>query len=227
MQPLKVTFRLSAPMVLPDRPIHLDSLIAHAAFRLAERGGAENPLEATHDLPLARETGDGDAWVWQASQVMIRRSGEAFATTHTRRYDLNRWAEDKARGYWRGAVDKIPQGSGRAKAFMFTVPMCYVESAEAWCIGDRDMIADLLRGEIHSLGKLGRIGWGRVKEITVAEAPIGEADWWRRRTLPECMRALCLPEHYAATASVIPPYWDRANWQAAWEYDGASAPASL
>jgi CRISPR type IV-associated protein Csf3 len=221
MIPLRIDITLSTPMVVPDRPLHLDSLLAWSVFRLASKSGAEDPLAAIHELPLERHQ-VGDAWVWKASQFDLETEGGIFWNHHVRRFDMNQWAEDRERGVWEGRKEVIPIGTGPQKAFSFVQAVVLVRRATAWCIGDADIVTALLRDEVYALGRKSGTGWGRVRTIEVTPAPAEEADHWRRRALPQAMEEIKLPGHFAGTAAVIPPYWDRRGWQPAWEFDASA-----
>ena len=227
MKPLRITFTLRSPMVLPERPIHLDSIVGCAAYRNAERSGAADPRTELDSLPFARATGPDGQWVWQASQLLLEQEGGIFWTHYVRSYEVNAWAAGRERGHWQGNKNAIRVGSGPMKAFAITQPMGHIRRAVAWGVGDADAIDFLLRQEIVALGRNTRQGWGRIDSIAIEDAPAGEEGFWQRRVLPQSLGEFKLPGHYAGTASVRPPYWDRSQWQPIWEYEPEPAPANV
>ena len=223
MKPLKITFRLQTPMVVPERALHFDALVGAAIYKIAERAGADDPLAASEDLPLGRLVGPDGRWCWQASQLQLIRNGGVFWQHYVRRFALSQWADDRARGAWEGRKEAIPIGSGPQKAYALVQPLAWVSSATAWCIGDAEALGSLLRSEIFALGRNTRMGWGRIREITIEDAPQGEVDWWRRRTIPSSCPTERLPGHFAAMATMRPPYWERGARQEVYEFAEGSA----
>lgn len=235
MKPLRITFRLSGQTVAPDRPLHLDALLAFAAFQSAVGGLADMPpckekdaelIRATEVLPLDKIVGEDGEWCWKASQLHFAQIGGIEWHQYTRRYEINRWAADSIRGYWRSdrtkGKDVIAQSTGSMKSFLLQQPLAQFDSATAWCVGDRDAVEAMLRGHVYSLGRSRRMGWGRIAETIVEVAPEAEAGFWARRTLPASLEAQQLPGHFVGTATVRPPYWDRAARRAVLEFDASA-----
>jgi len=226
MKPLRITFNLSTPMVVPERPLHLDGILGAAMFRVAVRGNSPDPVAESanlgHLLEVAGDVGQENAWVWKASQLQFEQRGGIFWHHYVRRYEMNQWAEDKALGYWEGNKDVIPVGTGHQKGFSLQQPLAWITEAIGWCVGDGDFIETLLREEIDALGRNTRMGWGRVSSVKVEEAAADEIFNWRMRTLPISLEGERMPGHYPATANIRPPYWDRARWQTALEFDASA-----
>jgi CRISPR type IV-associated protein Csf3 len=212
-------------MVVPERPIHFDSLVAAAAFKTAQKAGEADPLQALDDLPFAKQAAPSGAWVWQASQIHLHGEGGVFWNHYVRKFEMARWAGDKLRGVWTGNKSTIAVGTGQQKAFSLNQPLQHIAKAVAYCVGDKDIIQALLESEIHALGRNIRMGWGRIHTLEVTDADPGENDLWRQRALPREMDDMILPGHFLGTANVRPPYFDRESWQTAWEYE-ASAPVA-
>lgn len=205
MQPIKVTFHLVSPMVAPDRPIHLDALLAWAAVH---RAGGD--LSALGSLPLDWWNGDGE-WVWKASVVVpevIHRDRMPMA----RPFDP--WTGGADRGeVFHGGAD-LPAGekgsTGPYKAYFLSYSLLQAPRAFAWAVGDREAVADLL-GELDHLGKLGRIGLGEIASVDVVGDPEAEA-MWRLRTM-----ASPVDGYHRSVGTVRPPYWDRSGRRECWE----------
>ena len=212
-------------MVVPERPIHFDSVVGAAVFKTAQKAGEEDPLKALDDLPFEKHVSASGAWVWKASQIHLEGDGGVFWNHYVRKYEMARWAGDKLKGIWTGNKNSIAIGTGPQKAYSLNQPLQHIKKAVAFCVGDEDIIKALLESEIHALGRNIRMGWGRIHTLEVAVADPGEEDLWRQRALPKEMEDIVLPGHFLGTANVRPPYFDRTSWQTAWEYE-ASAPVA-
>lgn len=210
MKALRITWRLSSHMVLPERGIHLDNLIGHAAVRSAEECGDENPLETLADLPFEKAVGADGQWVWKASQLALNRIGSVQWHSFVRRHERTRWGEDRDRGICIGKADAPPEGTGDKKAYLLYQPLVQVQSVQAWCVGEPDMVEGLL-GTIRTIGRSDRMGWGTVRDMVVEEAPEREKEFWRYRSLPDSLADLRMPGHRKAHTTVRPPYWNRAE----------------
>src|SRR5207249_12080944 len=57
MTPLRITWRLKTPIVVRERPYHLDDLL--------------NRQVGSFDAMRVERAGDGDRWVWKASHLLI------------------------------------------------------------------------------------------------------------------------------------------------------------
>ena len=214
-------------MVAPDRPLHLDALVASAAYKSAERAEAENPLAAIDELPLGEIHRSGKArGIWQASQLHLEQVGPIYWNHYVRRHEISTWADSKQKGHWRGNRDEIPMGSGPQKGFSFYQPLINVKRAIAWCVGEEEALRVLLESEIISLGRNGRAGFGRVNKIDITPCSENENEFWRRRALPLDLQEYKLPGHYKGTANCRAPYWDRSTWEQAWEYEVETPAAS-
>lgn len=206
---LVVTFRLRSHTVLPERPIHLDGVIAYAMVTAAARAGHPNPLETQSELPLEKAVADNGEWVWKASVVHLIQQGGIQWHHHVRSFEPHVWAADRERCRWQGKTTRANDATGHQKAYVFNTPLVFAPMAKAWCVGDRDGIQSLLTSEVHHLGRNGRVGCGWIDSIEVEEATSDEAEHWRRRCLSESLGAHKLPEHCRGHATMHPPYWDR------------------
>jgi CRISPR type IV-associated protein Csf3 len=86
MKPFRVTWRLSQPVCLSERPLHLDALLAWARVREAVDAGmtARQALSTQDDLPLERAV-KGDSQVWMASALIFKFRSAPFLVQMTRR----------------------------------------------------------------------------------------------------------------------------------------------
>jgi len=200
-------------MVLPTRPIHLDSLLAAALVSRAMATNAPDPYSEQEKLPLRKE-GAGPDWVWCASQVFFDKTNQQ-SVAMVRPYQMMDWAERFGK-VWTGKRNVIPQGTGPMKSEQIFLPIADVTNVQAWGVGDIDLVRQLL-SELTGLGKVTRNGWGRIDQIDVVPDDLAEINW-RRRSLPASMSHLALPQHVEGTGNVRPPYFQRRNWQPLLEY---------
>ncbi len=196
MQPLKITFQLASPVVIPENPIHFDGVLARAAV---ERAGFD--LTAQDHLPLDRYT-CGDAYVWKASWVEFTGISNRWMVDSIRRFEPWQRARDQLHGALR-TFKKITPGTGPDKAYQFFTPVMRAAQAYAYCIGDRSEIADLLKNITH-LGKLKRLGYGLIQDVEILPDSTAETAWTRR--IMPCK----LDDSYVPVwACLNPPYWER------------------
>lgn len=223
MEPLQIQFTFRSPVMRDgDRPLHFDALVAYGAMCEARDVGSDDAYRDSEDLSgyLAKANW-GDAWVWKASQLffaagsarewvnMVRgtRNVDYYAALASGAISLNAGAR-KARAV-------IPSGSGPLRAFQWLSATQWMTHANAWAVGDRDALLDLLTRHIKTIGKKGASGYGIVKTVTVEPADPVEVDRWMLRALPE--QAEVAKEAYTSSIETIhPPYWRRADRVPAW-----------
>jgi len=209
MTPLRIHWKMLTPAILSDQPLHFDSLLAWAAAMRAEDD--LYPIQdAIDDLPLQKDVRDS-GWVWKASHLEFKHLLCTQPMVYYRAQDPELIADEKREigGVDYGRKRVIDPNKGSNKRCVIYASMRYVSEAEAWCIGDKDAIKDLL-SDIDNLGKLARLDYGRVLSVSVNEDKRA-FEFWKRRTLP-------WPEpEYARTVSVCtPPYWDRRKQTECW-----------
>lgn len=210
MKGYRVDFTLSGVMVVPDNPIHFDALLAWASVEQGMQEGIS--MEEAHErLPLAREE-QGGAWAWKASQLTIQARKNGFMTT-SRRMDpteiVNALDEGRFVGLERSDSWAGKTGTGVYKSYLLKHPLQWAEQAQAWFVGDKDKVAALL-ADVTNLGKLARLGMGKITQITITEDDAALERWqWRN-----------LPWHKdgfrKAMVCCRPPYWKRENAQVGW-----------
>ncbi|AJF08229.1 type IV CRISPR-associated protein Csf3 [Geoalkalibacter subterraneus] len=228
MDALKISWELKTPIVLKgDMPLMLDSLLAWCAVQKdhRENGIGESPWAAQERLPLGQVSG-----IWQASQLHFEFISERLPFTMTRRHELDPFAkvlQPGAKGFEKGIPedllrkswlcqqkkDTFEASSGPYRAFLLHQKYRWVEKAQAWCVGDKDSVEELLQ-ELTHLGSLTRNGFGAVKSTTVELASEDQKENWRIRPLP-VEAGLEKPgiTYAMAMQSVRPPYWDRTQYQ--------------
>ena len=136
LAPFRVTWRLSQPVCLSERPLHLDALLAWARVMEAVNAGmtAQQALKTQEDLPLERAV-KGDRAVWKASALMFKFRSTPFLVQMTRRTSTEELA------FANGKImttrrNQISQGTGTYKDYDLRITCQWVESVEAYAVGD-------------------------------------------------------------------------------------------
>lgn len=226
LEPLKLTWELCSPMVVGSNPLHLDALLTYAVaqdhlIRSEKRQPHETMLDFI-DLPLDRATRD-DSWCWKASALIAQNPGEHAMRFWTRKSDPYDYAE-RMNSAQIETRTKFPLAKhsysqqfdvlrGKFKQMYKYYPVRDITTVQAWCIGDKEAIEDLLSPEtgfITYLGAKSRMGHGRIKSFDVVEDD-SAADKWMQRILPWEH-----PGYVQIEAAVRAPYWDVNNKQSAW-----------
>ncbi len=216
MTAFRVLWRLSQPVCLGDRLLHLDALLAWARVREAVASGttAKEALKAQEDLPLERAI-KGDSQVWKASALVFKFRSTPFLVQMTRRTSREELA------FARGRImttrrNLISQGSGPFKDYDLRIACQWVDKVEAYGVGDIAAVGLLLK-QVSALGRLTRNGWGTISDMQII--PDNEAQQkWCYRTLPSAFERT--EWHYPGIGSVKPPYWRREGWVSVWEFGG-------
>ena len=203
-EPLRITWRLRAPMVRPGRPMHADDLLAAMAVAREREREAEDPLAVLDALPLDKAD-YGDEWVYKASTLGFVTESAAWQVSLIRRID---YAED-ARAYDRvfpggKKVGKTyTPGTGPWKNFILPRQLQWMERVVAYVVGDRAEI-EALAGRVTRIGRNRNRGYGTVAscEVTPDEAA---AERWMHRALPEPATS----DYRPVEGNLRSPYWDR------------------
>ena len=207
MQPLRINFTLERPMRVPEYPIHLDALLAWASVHLADQAGSAEPYAAQDDLPL-QEHGEGDDRVWCASQLLFVPLAPPEQWVMTKRFESDSLAARKGTVFTDGP-NKLTQGTGPFKSFMWSESVQWVETVTAYAVGDPAKIESLL-AEVKSIGKLRRHYMGAIVSRAITEdARAYEA--WKLRVMPTHE-----PGYEPVQATTRPPYWDRTKQRIAY-----------
>lgn len=223
--PLKITFSVSGGWVPPPYPLHLDAVLAYAVTQRDLLDIEENPtVEALRllgeQLPLAKFELEGE-WVWQASAIVP----ESFVMNDSRFFTQRRDKADYAEAVRDGSVQH-----GRHRHYAPMTPYQYQIDTQrgvhrnllgfypvqrpmdgsaclklvAWCVGDKDLIEDILQSDrcpTH-LGARRRSGHGRIESVTVEEL-IEAKEGWKLRVRPWPFSENDAPVQAAWRA----PYW--------------------
>jgi len=174
MEPLKVTFTFSTPILIDSEyPIHMDAIIASAVCRFAESMGSDNPWRDADDLSDYLDKSSSDNWVWKASRLIFTPMSGIIFQNQIRKSDPDRYFNDLGK-YWSGKKPsddrplgsinpdtfKIDTRSGQQRGYQWLNASQWVSKAEAWVIGDKEALEDLLKSITH-IGKMGRNDYGR------------------------------------------------------------------
>ncbi len=220
MEGFVVSWRLSTPMAVPERPIHLDALLASAKVDEHLQRGVPltDALTAQNELPLEKSVAPDGQWVWKASQLLCRPASPPINVQMTRRVDADSLASDSGR-IFTSRRQAIRIGTGPFRNYDMRLAVQWQESVEAYGVGDVVAVHTLLQ-KVTSLGRLRRNGWGRIDSFDVTPLVEQSSNLWRRRALPPSLIGEMLPEHQPSHGTCRPPYWDRARWEQIFEWTG-------
>lgn len=181
MEPLRIDIHLSTPMIKHERLLHFDALLANLAAEAGRSNGV--PWEkAIQELPLEKEKREGGNWVWKASafkatsiyqnmRAMVRRTSVE---------DIER--DRNIESVLKMKEIKINLRSGHDRNYFWYIGLSTVPLAQAWCIGDKERIIELMSG-LNTIGKLKRNGHGRVDRVDVVSDKDAN-DLWVNRVMP-------------------------------------------
>lgn len=225
MEPFKVTFKLSAPVLRDSEyPVHLDALIAFAVMREHEDNvvaAGTSPWKEAEDLSAFLERTTGENWVWKASALQFNPDGRRLWVNNVRRADPERYFEDLGT-YWVGRgkkndlginleTFKIDTRSGQQRGYQWFSGVQWMKEVVAWGVGDIQSVQDLLSRQITHLGKKGSNGYGVVSSVEVVPAPPQESDNWMLRILPDGMDGKPGVQYEPVIACVRAPYWRKTD----------------
>lgn len=197
MPGFRVDIHLARPMVEPQRPLLLDSL-------LEELAAARSGYAVARPVGLPLETaGTADQWVYKASaftwQVDFREQRNIV-----RRLSISDMARDGARGLVE-VRSKPATGTGPHRNYLLAYPVIGLAGpATAYGVGDVDAVRELLAG-LHHLGAKRRLGHGEIARCDVTA--VEDRDEWMYRPLPWADAAK--PDWVPCVTTVRPPYYRR------------------
>jgi CRISPR type IV-associated protein Csf3 len=211
----RVDVVFSTPLVVPERPIHLDSIIAALMVEDACAKNEDDPLQAQNRLPFDRHTQGGE-WVWKASCFIGQVACEFDVQAMTRRTNLCDMENDRHDIISNFRIAEVTMGTGQLKQYDMRFAVQFYHSLSAWFVGDIHQVRAILTNLRH-IGKIRRNGFGKISRINVVEDPHAE-DNWRQRTLPAAMKEITSADHKLAYCTVRPPYWDRTMVTKAYQF---------
>lgn len=228
LTPLKVTFEVAGGWASPALPLHLDAVLAYSLTQRGLDDLQDNPsVEALRalgeDLPLARHEQDGQ-WCWKASAIVPAGPVVNGTKFYTQRRDVGQQSQLIADGkiqqgrYRAGAALKpyemqidVVRGVHRNMLGYYPVEQPFeggLLRLEAWCVGDKDQVEELLtddRRPTH-LGARRRSGLGRIVSVNIQEDAQAH-ERWKRRIRPWKLHEDDTPILAACKA----PYWAAEN----------------
>lgn len=206
--PIKVTLGIGTAILAPERPVHLDALLAWAAVDEAKAAASDSPFCAQEDLPLEKD----DSGVWKASAFSWDAAkSEHFTASRTRSTDSDDMLRDIKKGVLKYRGKRILTSSGPLKQFLITEPLIAIREVYAYA-----MVTDIKRFEtllarLTGFGSTRGVGRGKIVAINLKE-DLDAATNWEHRVLPY------QKEGYAKVeAACRPPYWKSDNLQVAYE----------
>jgi hypothetical protein len=175
-RPLQVAARMAGALINYGEGLHLDSILAYAAFMRLPREWREslpplslNPWPPDIEIPLARWAvpcmepemlpdsrlldGDGCVWGWRATTAL----------TPWQLHGKAEWRRKPPIGEYMRYTDerRLETGAGPLKAYNVSAPAVFAHTIVWECVGDPDAVSDLLR-DIYCLGKKWNRGQGAV-----------------------------------------------------------------
>lgn len=203
MEPLRIDFHIMAgsPVYDATHIIHLDSLVAWAAYQEALERGDENPLLTLDDLPIKKLTKDGtDDFCWAASGLTYAAELKELRLW-TRRFSPQRLEMKLEQGLVKSRATKMNLSSGPHKGFFEFEPLFHADKLSAWVIGDKAKLEKLL-SRVKHIGKKTKRGYGKVAKLVI------EQDDFAHKAIQ--YRAMPWKEtehHKQAICAFKPPYW--------------------
>lgn len=203
-QPVRVTFALRTPMIVPSTDKMLDALLSNAAVEEATFNDHEDPFSVQHNIGLAKHH-VGDQWCFMASNLHFEWAGEGFPHHYIKRAKL----EDFVDAWDKGVLKKRPSfdaSRGTTKAGSFIVPARWVHSITAFAVvEDMERFNALLPWVTH-IGKLAHKDWGAVRHVSVDHDEVANTNW-ANRYLPA--GSPCSNGHRKSIGGLASPYWLR------------------
>lgn len=204
-QCLVVRCALASPIVLPERTIALDGLLAAAAVRMTNQPLASSAHECVLvEIPVQRSE-CGRFHLASVAQFDIDKRSSSFTN---KRFPIKEATT-------MSTMKRVEESTGPTKAFRIPREHLHVDKLEWYCIGNAQFIQNLLAG-VTSLGKKRGVGMG---EVVIGSWLVDVVPPWDgfpvlRSGVP--LRPLPvdwpgLGEHEESYARLSYPYWDRSK----------------
>ncbi|WP_312924720.1 hypothetical protein [Stutzerimonas nitrititolerans] len=208
MKPLRITIKLSSPLIEPANLFHLDGLLAALRVKADEHADQEgfNPRDCQDDLPVERYVSPSGQWVFKASAFTLQRESEPRSWMMTGGLNTTTAAEHRHSGVLNLRSSKPNPAGGHFKGSVFYKPIIW-GVLQAWCVGDKAGVEKLLSTCRQVGGKRGT-GFGQVESIDVDEVAPADCRWYER-ALPSDFDGASSDELVGAISALRSPYWDR------------------
>jgi len=218
---------LGAPVASSDPFIHLDSFVSYAAGvesvgrdGLQELDDDDGAVYFEDEMPFEKVEFEGE-WVWSTSAAIIAEPDEEMG-------DTEHWTTTR----WRKHFDHDPvhqvkethvnTSSGDFKSYNAALPYNAADKLTFFFEGDPDRTVELIEQHIAAIGKKRSQGFGRIRDVTVADA--GGAvessvyhDGKVLRSFPESFASRVVSGVPIQNRTVRPPYWHQANQTLAYQ----------
>ena len=209
MTPLKITFTLGSPICLPNRPLHLDALLAYintqkSLFMLDESATREDLLALADNLPFKRYEKCGD-WVYMASALQPKGSIEKSSRFFTKRNDVDALCKSMASGQVLDKRDKLPYPK-MSHAGQLDFNRGHQRNSLMYHPVAKELLCEAFKhGHLTHLGKLRRLGMGFIKEIDISVDESAKENWKCR------VKPFEEEGDVQITSPLRPPYWEGRN----------------
>lgn len=207
--PLKIEFKMCAPVVLAHPWISFDGLVAHLLIRkiLNEEYRSlpsKFPLDvSTLKLPLKRFSKKKISFHHASISIFDKND---FSVTKI----YKRFHSKEVDKVTKSRIKKIRLGQGKFKGFMMSLPYISPQKVTFFANGNKKEIFSLLQG-LPGLGKKVAIGYGFFKKVKVLEIPkdlsIFKGNLAMRPIPIEILKGYTKKMMLTYTF----PYWDRRN----------------
>lgn len=211
MKPIRISFQLRTPMIVPPGPKTLDAVLSWAAVRQAEFAGEPDPLLLQHETGLSRHQ-VGDEWCPMASYFESMGASPAEPFHYIKRQKL----QDYTDAWLNGVIKKRPAFDaqrGSTKAGLYMQSSRWVDQLTAWAVVDDEARFTSLLPWVTHIGKLHHHDAGAVKSFEVIDDETAQQRW-ANRPIPLGSDA-ATPNHVMATSCLRSPYWKRSEFQPA------------
>lgn len=206
MTPVKVTFLMRTPLVVPTTAKHLDALLSWAAVQEADFADHDEPISMQHDTGIAKHH-VGTAWCFMASCLEYEWLGEADQLHYIKRSKL----EDFAGAWCDGLLNKRPYfdgARGTTKAGSYLQPIRQANRVSAYAVVDDMKRFEQLMNWVTHIGKLAHKDWGAVRSFEIAHDDQALSSWSKRNLPVESPFAIGAPR---MMGGLVSPYWKREN----------------
>lgn len=232
-RPLRVTATMHEPVIYSGDLIHLDGILAYAAFRDLDRRTrcrmppTSAPWLVDLELPLARWLVDvGETWagdkrlLWSTGRRNRgrtrttklwgwRASAESVSSVLRGSAEIRKKPElDQMRRY---AGDRsVNVGAGTFKGYDLKMPTVFAHSFKWYAYGDGSEVARLLRTYVQAIGKKHQLGYGTVASWGVS-AMDADHSVESESGLARRMPVQCMVEGALTCGAIRPPYFHRSR----------------
>lgn len=209
--PVRVTFEMRTPVVVPSTFKPLDAVLSWAAVQQSDFHDALEPIAAQHNIGIAVHTGvsgEPSEWCFKASELKYEWLDQEPSQIH---YIKRQSLESYTQAWTDELLDKRPafnSQSGHTKAGSYVATIRWASRITAYAVvHDMKRLMNLLPWVTH-IGKLHHKDFGAVKSFTVLE-DIEANQLWTNRILP--VGSPFATNHCMGFGGLVSPYWKKEN----------------